>query len=137
MKIKILFFCCIFLVMSVANALSWTLNQAVSGVDGQTVGAESSVEGSIDLETLGYNMIVLVCQCTSEVDVTNVEINVYSSVDDGATISNDYIDYDGAINPKLLTRIYHYPYVKIIVTNETVESGANDDTVVYCKYAVY
>ncbi len=137
MKIKILFFCCIFLVMSIASALSWTLNQAVSGVDGQTVGAESSVEGSIDLETLGYNMIILVCQCTSEVDVTSVTTYIYSSVDDGVTISNESIALSGGTEPKILERIYHYPYVKIVVTNETIESGANDDTVVYCKYAAY
>ena len=130
------------LVVALYTSLSfaWTENVALTGLDGQTINAQSSAYADIDMATNGYHLIVVHIKLTFDNDATNATTTTHVSVDSGSNVS-DYsvstFDQDSTGIKDCIIKISQYPYVRIKVTNDSEETGADDDVVVWAKYAIY
>jgi len=117
-------------------AQAWDENHSLSGVDGQTVGSDSSVTATIDLKSLHGVLIWL--KVVPDGSVTEYTYYVKASTDGGNNFSNDNIvlGTGSTITTDTLIRVtnYMYPMIQVSVVNSTAESG---NLTVTCNYATY
>lgn len=132
----------LFLIVIFGTSLSfaWTENIALTGLDGQTINAQGSASADIDMDDEGYHLIVVHIKLTFDNDATIATTTVHVSVDSGSNVSEYPVLTLSQVSTYIkdcIIKISQYPYVRITVTNESEETGADDDVVVWAKYAVY
>ncbi len=142
MKIlKSILFISLLSLLFIPNSHAWTLNQTLTGLDGQTITAGNNAYSDINLSTNGYHLLVIHVKGSSfGANFTIATVTVLASADNGSTISDRSVWAGNISNlatcKGVVIKISQYPYIRIKVTNDTTPS-TDDGITLFAKYAIY